>query len=159
MGAYPFKAIAAVSLNGVIGSGLEIPWRIKEDFAHFKRTTLGGVIVMGRKTWQSLGEKPLPGRENVVISRSMKSAGGARVLSSIEELIKHYGADERNVWICGGAEIYRAALPYCSQIVLSVVKRHVEGDVFFPDISKDFVFSKKLEQFELFDVDIYARRM
>ena len=63
-------AIVAIAENGVIGNGLEIPWHISEDFKHFKRTTTGGIIVMGRRTWESLGSKPLPNRENVVITSS-----------------------------------------------------------------------------------------
>jgi len=62
------RAIAAIAENGVIGDGLSIPWRISDDFKHFKKTTLGGIIVMGRKTWESLGKRPLPGRENVVLT-------------------------------------------------------------------------------------------
>ena len=63
-----FKAIVAVAQNGVIGCGMKIPWHISEDFKHFKRTTLGGVVAMGRRTWESLGGRPLPGRENVVLT-------------------------------------------------------------------------------------------
>lgn len=78
-----FKAIAAVAENGVIGRGLEIPWRISEDFRHFKRTTLGGVLLMGRRTWESLGSRPLPGRENAVItSWPGEVSGRARSLRS-----------------------------------------------------------------------------
>jgi len=155
---YPFKAIAAVSLNGAIGKDMEIPWRIKEDFAHFKTTTMGAVIVMGRKTWQSIGSKPLPGRENVVISSTLESAAGAKVFPSLDAFIKAYAEEKRPIWICGGAKIYEAALPYCSEIVLSVIKRTVQGDVFFPDISKSFTFSKKLLESDLFDVDLYVRK-
>ncbi len=155
---YPFKAIAAVALNNVIGRGMEIPWKISEDFRFFKETTMGGVIVFGRKTWQSIGSKPLPGRENVVISRTLKSADGAKVFSSLEELKSAYDGDPRQIWICGGEQIYSAALPDCDEIFLSIVKRTVEGDVYFPDISKDFVFVKKLKETDLFDTDLYVRK-
>ncbi len=155
---YPFKAIAAVALNNVIGRGMEIPWKISEDFRFFKETTMGGVIVFGRKTWLSIGAKPLAGRENVVISRTLKSAEGARVFSSIEALAEAYADDPRQVWICGGEQIYMAALPYCGEIYLSVVKRTVDGDVHFPDISEDFVFAKKLRETDLFDIDLYERK-
>lgn len=84
-----FKAIAAVAENGVIGSGLSIPWHISEDFKHFKKTTLGGIVAMGRRTWESLGCKPLPNRENVVItSRPEEIAGGARAFRSLDELAR-----------------------------------------------------------------------
>ena len=82
------RAIAAVSLNGVIGNGLQIPWHIPEDFKHFKKTTLGGIIVMGRKTWESLGAKPLPKRENVVITSTPEKIGaGAKAFKSFEDFL------------------------------------------------------------------------
>ena len=77
----PLKAIVAVALNGVIGNGLDIPWHISEDFKHFKKTTTGGIIVMGRKTWQSLGERPLPNRENVVITSTPENVKNATAVS------------------------------------------------------------------------------
>lgn len=130
-----FKAIAAVAENGVIGRGLEIPWRISEDFRHFKRTTLGGVLLMGRRTWESLGSRPLPGRENAVITSRFGEVSGARAFASLEEAAAAYDGDPRTVWICGGAALYRAALPLCSELVLSRVKLSPDGDVFFPDFS------------------------
>lgn len=109
-----FKAIAAVAENGVIGRGLEIPWRIPEDFRHFKRTTMGGVLLMGRRTWESLGAKPLPGRENAVLTSRPELVKGARAFASLEEAASAYRGDPRTVWICGGAALYKAALPECS---------------------------------------------
>lgn len=153
-----WRAIAAVAQNGVIGDGLRIPWRIPEEFKHFKSTTMGGIVVMGRRTWESLGGKPLPGRENVVISSTLKSAEGAKVFAGLDGFANAYRADPRNVWICGGESLYKLALPLCSEIVLSVVKMSPKGDVFFPDFSADFEKKAVLLNAEKFDVYLYARK-
>jgi dihydrofolate reductase len=124
-----FKAIAAMSENRVIGSGNKIPWHIPEDFKWFKGMTTGHVIVMGRKTFESIG-KPLPNRETVVLSRSGFSHPGARTIRDLSEL--NPTDESRDVFICGGAEIYAHTLPLCSDLFLTRVKRAVEGDAFFP---------------------------
>lgn len=154
-----WRAIAAVAQNGVIGNGLNIPWHISEEFKHFKNTTMGGVIVMGRRTWESLGGKSLPGRENVVISSTLDAEKypNAKVFKSLEDFALSYANDVRNIWICGGATLYKQALAYCSEIVLSVVKMSPEGDVFFPDFSKDFKKKGTLLNSEKFDVYLYER--
>ncbi len=152
-----FKAIAAVAENGVIGRGLEIPWHISEDFRHFKRTTTGGVIVMGRHTWESFKGRPLPNRENVIVSSRIKEVGGAKVFGSLEAVAKTYENDERDVWIIGGAKLYGAALPMCSELILSRVKMRPDGDVFFPPFEKMFEPRETLLKGELFDVVRYVR--
>lgn len=152
-----FKAIAAVAENGVIGRGLEIPWHISEDFKHFKRTTTGGVIVMGRHTWESFKGRALPNRENVIVSSQIKEADGAKVFGSLEEVAKAYENDERDVWIIGGAKLYEAALPMCSELILSRVKMRPDGDVFFPPFEKMFEPRETLLKEELFDVVRYVR--
>jgi dihydrofolate reductase len=101
------KAIAAMSLNRVIGRGNQIPWHLPEDFKWFKKMTTGNIIVMGRKTFESIG-KPLPNRETIVVSRSGFSHPGVRTAASLEE-IKVPG-DSREIFICGGAQIYAQAL-------------------------------------------------
>lgn len=153
-----FKAIAAVAENGVIGKGLEIPWRIPEDFRHFKRTTMGGVLLMGRRTWESLGAKPLPGRENAVLTSRPDLVKGARAFASLAEAASSYRGDPRTVWICGGAALYKAALPECSELILSRVKMSPQGDVFFPDFSDLFEEKEIILENELFDVIKYTRK-
>ncbi|MBR4597175.1 MAG: dihydrofolate reductase [Opitutales bacterium] len=153
-----WRAIAAVAQNGVIGRGLEIPWHISEDFKHFKRTTLGGVVVFGRRTWESFGFRALPGRENAVISATCPRRGDAKFFNTLAEFEAAYKNDSRNVWICGGAGLYKSALPLCSEIILSRVKMKPEGDVFFPDISNDFMEKETLLKSEMFDVIRYARK-
>jgi len=123
--------------NRVIGQGNRIPWHLPADFQWFKRTTLGGILVMGRRTWDSIG-RPLPGRETIVLSRSPLVIPGARVLPDIEALRLATSADDRQVWICGGAEIYRQLLPDCSDLYLSLVDAEPEGDAFFPPFESLF---------------------
>ena len=155
-----FKAIVAVAENGVIGKGLEIPWRISDDFKHFKATTMGGVILMGRKTWDSLGGRPLPNRENAVITSRPEDikVDGVRVFSSLDEAIKAYSDDSRIIWVCGGATLYEAALPICDELIYSRVKMSPDGDVFFPKFDHLFVEADKILEHELFDVIKYVRK-
>src|ERR1700733_13972528 len=136
-----FKAIAAMSENGVIGRGNRIPWHLPEDFKWFKQLTTGNVIVMGRKTFESIG-KPLPNRETIILSRSQFSHPGVRTISDLGQIDLSTGS--REVFICGGAEIYALALPLCSDLYLTLVKGEVEGDVFFPPFEEMFRFEKVL---------------
>src|SRR5689334_15394582 len=123
-----FKAIAAMSLNRVIGRGNQIPWHLPEDFKWFKKMTTGQVVVMGRKTFESIG-KPLPNRETIIVSRAGYNYSGLRTISSLSELNPE--TEPREIFICGGAQIYKEALPLCSDIYLTLVTREVEGDTFF----------------------------
>ena len=131
-----FQAIAAMSLNRVIGAGNKIPWHLPEDFKWFKKMTTGHIIVMGRKTFESIG-KPLPNRETVVLSRSQFHFPSVRTISELDQI--DLAQETREVFICGGAEIYRQALPLCSDLFLTLVKRVVEGDRFFPEFEDQFV--------------------
>jgi len=131
----PFKAIAAMSLNRVIGRDNTIPWRLPEDFQWFKRTTMGHTLVMGRKTFESIG-RALPGRQTIVLSRSAFQFPGVRVVSSLEELAA--APPPGDLFICGGAQVYERALPWCGDLYLTLVKREVEGDVFFPPFEDRF---------------------
>ena len=130
-----FKAIAAMSENRVIGRGNEIPWHIPEDFKWFKETTMGHVLVMGRRTFESIG-KALPGRETMVLTRGEFSHPDVTVIRSLDEVVPKL--EGRTAFIAGGAQIYEQALPRCSDLFLTLVKREVEGDVFFPDFENYF---------------------
>ena len=161
-------AIVAIAENGVIGNGLEIPWHISEDFKHFKRTTTGGIIVMGRRTWESLGSKPLPNRENVVITSSPEKilqqtqekgvAENVRAYSSLDYAIETYKNDERNLWIIGGAKLYESALDKCDEMLVSHVKMSPQGDIFFPPFQDKFEKSETILTHSEFDVVKYIRR-
>jgi dihydrofolate reductase len=124
-----FKAIAALSENRVIGQGNRIPWHLPEDFKWFKRMTTGHTLVMGRKTFESIG-RPLPHRSTIVLSRSGFVHPGVRTVSDLAQVDPD--AEPGEVFICGGAEVYRQALPHCADLYLTHVKRTVEGDVVFP---------------------------
>ena len=130
-----FKAIAAMSLNRVIGNGLEIPWHLPEDFKWFKQTTMGQVLVMGRRTFDSIG-RALPGRETMVLTRADFSHPDVPVIRSLDEVAPRLKG--RTAYIAGGAQIYEQALPRCTDLLLTLVQREVEGDVFFPTFEDQF---------------------
>ncbi|HEY0616568.1 MAG TPA: dihydrofolate reductase [Kribbella sp.] len=122
--------IAAVGSNGVIGRDNDLPWRIREDLQHFKQVTLGHTLVMGRKTYDSIG-RPLPGRRTVVVTRQPDwSADGVEAAHDLETALKL--ADGKDVYVAGGGEIYRAALPYADRLELTEVDQSPAGDVTFP---------------------------
>ncbi len=125
--------IAAVADNGVIGIDNRLPWHLPGDLQWFKRQTLGKPIVMGRRTFQSIG-RPLPGRENIVVSRDPDfRAAGCRVVGSLDEALEAAsGAPE--VMIIGGAELYRQTLPRAQRLYLTRVHANVEGDARFPEV-------------------------
>jgi len=126
--------IAAMSENGVIGRDNAVPWRLPSDLAHFKRTTMGHTIVMGRRTWESIGEKPLPGRRHVVITGKQGYAvpPGVVVARSWEEALAGV-RDEDEVFVVGGERVYASALPVADRVYLTIVHAEIEGDVRFPD--------------------------
>jgi dihydrofolate reductase len=142
-----FKAIAAMSENRVIGNGSRIPWHLPEDFKWFKQRTMGQVLVMGRKTFESIG-RPLPGR-----GRGNFTHPNVRTIASLDEIdLEH---ESREVFICGGGEIYALALPQCSDLYLTFVKRAVEGDVLFPAFEQMFRFQEVLLERPEFEVRHY----
>jgi dihydrofolate reductase len=127
--------IAAVASNGVIGAGGQLPWHLAEDLRHFKKLTLGHPIVMGRKTWESLG-KALPGRENIVVTGSPGyEAPGAAVASSLSGALA-LCAGEELVFIIGGHRLFAESLPLASGLVLTEIKRDYEGDTWFPEFDR-----------------------
>jgi dihydrofolate reductase len=126
----PLAFVLAVADNGVIGKDGKVPWRIPEDLAHFKKMTLGHAIIMGRGTWDEVG-KPLPGRRNIVVSRTVSALPGAEVTSSLEQAIALARETDDEPRVIGGAQIYRAALPFATRIYLTEVHRSPDGDTFF----------------------------
>ena len=119
-----FKAMVAMSRNRVIGQGNKLPWHIPEELRWFKQKTTGHVIIMGRKTWESIGQ-PLPNRESIVVTRA--EIPGIRTARSLAEIDP--ASDQRDYFVIGGAQLFKAALPLCSDVYLTVVKREAEGDV------------------------------
>lgn len=124
--------IVAVARNGVIGRDNELPWRLQADLQWFKKITTGHTIVMGRKTYESIG-KPLPNRENIVISRQADlEIAGCTVVDSLQTARNR--ATNDSVFVIGGAQIYRQALPMADQLYLTLVDANIEGDTWLPFI-------------------------
>jgi len=126
--------IFARAANGVIGKDGGLPWRLPEDMAHFKRTTSGHPVIMGRKTWDSLSPKfrPLPGRLNIVVTRQpLWQADGALRAGTLEEAVALCGS-AADAWVIGGAEIYRQALPLARSAVVTEIDAEYDGDAHAP---------------------------
>ncbi len=150
-----FKAIAAMSLNRVIGSGNKIPWRLPEDFKWFKKMTTDQIVVIGRKTFESLG-KPLPNRTTIILSRAHFQFPGLRTVPDLSQIDP--AIEPREVFICGGAQIYEQALPLCSDLYLTLVKRTVEGDAFFPAFEDTFEAVAQIQDCPEFSITHYRNR-
>jgi dihydrofolate reductase len=148
------RAIAAMSLNRVIGKDGKLPWHIPEDFKWFKRTTAGQAVLMGRKTYESLGG-PLPNRRNLVVTRRGELAGVEIVRDLAAFRPEQYPCD---VWVIGGAEIYRQMLDRCEDLYLSVIPRTVEGDTFFPEFEGKYELVGTVLKEPDFAVNHYRRR-
>lgn len=147
--------ICAMAQNRVIGNGGNIPWRSKEDMRHFKALTEGGIVVMGRKTFDSLPEnfKPLPNRINIVVSRSrefQETKGEANcvfvgdlwtAIKQAKDLAVAKGLDR--IWIIGGGEIYKQCLPMADEIFLTVLDKSYDGDTYFPNFEENFALVEK----------------
>jgi dihydrofolate reductase len=127
--------VVAISENHVIGKDNKLLWHLPNDLKHFKEITTGHTIIMGRKTYDSVG-KPLPNRRNIIITRQNITIPGCEVVNSIEAALA-LCADENEVFIVGGAEIYRQSIKLTNRIYLTVVHKDFEGDSFFPEINKD----------------------
>jgi dihydrofolate reductase len=147
-----------MSLNRVIGSGNRIPWHLPEDFKWFKQLTTGHVLVMGRKTFESIG-KPLPNRLTLVLTRSRRPFPGAHNIGSLEEISSVPGLAGRQIFICGGAEIYTQALPLCADLYLTLVKREVPGDAFFPPFEERFALKSEIRDCPEFRILHYRNRV
>lgn len=122
--------IVAVAHNGVIGDKNALLWHISEDLKYFKALTTGHPVVMGRKTWESIG-RPLPNRTNVVLTREERTFEGACTAHSLEEAVAMFAPDEE-VFVIGGAQIYAEALPVADRLYLTRVEHDYEGDAHFP---------------------------
>ncbi len=125
--------IVAIAQNGTIGDKNALLWHIKEDMRFFRTTTSGHAVIMGRKTFESLGSKPLPKRKNIVITRAERSFEGAYTAHSLEEAIAMAEGDEE-MFIIGGAQIYAEALSVADRMYITRVERDYEGDTSFPEI-------------------------
>jgi len=147
-----------MSENRVIGRDNALPWSLKADMERFKKLTLGWPCIMGRKTWESLPKRPLPGRPNIVISRSLpyRAAPEMFVFPSLQKAVKHC-AEYEKVFICGGAAIYKEAMEIANRIELTVIHKIYKGDTFFPKINKARWKITRTEDFDGFSFISYSR--
>ena len=154
--------VAAVAANGIIGANGKLPWHLPEDLQHFKRVTLGHPVVMGRKTWESL-KGPLPGRENIVITRQAGyQASGAAVASSLDAALA-LCAGESVVCVIGGEQVFEEALPLAAGLIMTEIKQDFAGDARFPDYDRSRWREKQREAHTAangmrFDFALYERR-
>lgn len=147
-------AIAAMAQNRVIGYQGGIPWNIPEDLAFFKKTTLGHTLLMGRKTFESIGF-PLPGRKTIVLSRQSLSIPNVTVLHSLSDIKT---LSDPIIWVCGGSEIYSRLLPYCQTLFLTTVHQTPPGDSFFPPFEDAFTLLSTITSNANFSVCLYRNR-
>jgi dihydrofolate reductase len=152
-------AIAAVAANGVIGAGNDIPWRIPEDWKRFKALTVGNVLIMGRKTYDSIG-RPLPGRTTFVITRDRMWRGdGVRAVPSVDEAFDQAMLlNPRVIFVAGGGEIYRAAWDRLTGLEITEVNQQPDGEVIFPGIDPEDWLETGREPHDEYTFVSYRRR-
>lgn len=125
--------IVAMDVNRVIGSNNQLPWHLPEDLKFFKRVTMGHPIAMGRKTHESIG-RVLPGRENIIITRQSGYASeGCTVFNSVEDFIQYCREQDDEVFVIGGAEIFKETFPYADRLYITLIHEDFAGDTFFPE--------------------------
>lgn len=154
--------IAAIARNGVIGkTNGEMPWQVKEEFQHFKQTTLDSAVIMGRKTFETLG-KPLKGRENIIVTRNKEFKANfeeTKLVHSLEESISYCRSKNyEKIFIIGGGDIYRQALLLANEMILSFMKFDADGEVYFPEIKPETWQQVSAEDREQFEIRRYERK-
>lgn len=151
--------VAAVSENGVIGCEGKMPWNLPEDLKHFRRITEGGVVIMGRITYESIGH-PLPGRVNIIVT-SRKIGADVQTADSLPKAIEAARKMKREIFLCGGEAIYREGMEYADVLHLTKVQVICRGDTFFPEISSDFQLAYETEMQDILPcrICVYKRRI
>lgn len=152
-----FKMIAAMSLNRVIGKDNDIPWKIPEELQWFKKMTTDHVILMGRKTYESIG-RPLPHRISIVLTKRtpLPRIKGVRVINDLKSLNTPPLPPEKIIWIIGGAQLYNLAFPLCSDLYLTLVKQDISGgDTFFPPFEHVFQEKERVADNDRFSIKHY----
>ena len=153
-GKFNYRAIAAMAENRVIGNHNTIPWHLPEDFKWFKKTTMGQTLLMGRKTFDSIG-RPLPGRQTIILSRNQLSIPNTQTVNNIESIESVATSD--TIWIAGGAEIYQLMLPKCSDLYLTRVHQRPVGDTFFPEFENHFELATVIESNADFSIEHWKK--
>ncbi len=149
--------IAAMGKNRVIGKNNKLPWHIADDLKNFKKLTSGNVVVMGRKTFESIG-KPLPNRINIVISSSMSETEGIIVCHGVPSALEKARSYNKEIFIIGGATIYQQTIPWADRMYLSYVKGDYDGDAFFPQYDESQWRVEKREDFPDFELVTYVKK-
>ena len=154
------SAIVAMASNRVIGDRGDIPWKIPGEQKMFKEITMGHTVIMGRKTYESIG-RPLPGRTNVVITRqSGYQADGCIVVHDLSSALQSCPDGEKEAFICGGGQLYHEAMPETDRVYLTLLSREVQGDTYFPELSEDefkLTRSEHIDGVEPYDFLVYDR--
>ncbi len=154
-------AIAAMASNRVIGRDGKLPWHLPEDLKFFKQTTLGHPVLMGRKTFDSIIErlgKPLPGRLNIVLSRTMAARDDAQVIREIAELPTPNSQLPTPIFLIGGAQLYESFLPVCDELLLTYLSAPHEGDAYFPPFEDMFELHSVLADGEGWEIRRYLKK-
>ena len=149
-----YKAIAAMSENRVIGNAGDIPWHLPADFKWFKQTTMGAILVMGRKTYESIG-RPLPGRKTYVLSRHPREIPDVNSITSLNSLDSI--DTEKVIWVAGGEEVYKQLLERCKEIYLTRVHKIVKGDAFFPEFEDHFYLNAIIDSNDEFTIEHWIK--
>lgn len=158
--------IAAHDAQLLIGRDGTVPWKLKEDLRHFKNTTYGCPVLMGRKTFEEIGEKPLPGRPCYVLTSQNYQRDDVTTFRSVDEALKYFRVGRHSydkVFVIGGGQIYRLFLKHADELVISEVHKTYEGDTFFPDYRQDIgrIWEEetgKRQEYDDFTVKVYRRK-
>jgi len=154
--------IAAIARNGIIGrSNGEMPWHVKEEFQHFKKTTIGSAVIMGRKTFETLG-KPLKGRKNIIVTGNrdfIAEFDETKICHSLGESIDYCKSEKyEKAFIIGGGQIYKQSMLIADEMILSFMKFEAEGEVNFPEIKNDIWQLVSSEDREEFEIRMFVRK-
>lgn len=151
--------IVAMTKDGVIGKGGQIPWHIPEDMKLFKSLTEGNTVIMGKTTWLSLPEKfrPLPKRYNIIVSTTLPKQNGATVCRNMEEAIEEANTNGKEIYCIGGAQVYFSMLPLADSMCISWVRKSYEGDIHFPEFNLEEWKVEEAKEFPDFVFKRYSR--
>lgn len=154
--------VVAMDQNRLIGTDQtknHLPWHNAEDFRHFRTLTTGKTILMGRRTYEAIG-RPLPNRTTIVLSKQkeLPLPNSVQQAASLSAVIEHFRQQRQDLYICGGANVYKQALPLADRIILSRIPGTYEGNVWFPDFSADYELAE-VENRETFQLEIYRRKI
>jgi len=149
--------IAAMTKRRVIGRNNALPWNIPEELQHFRTQTLNSTVIMGRKTYDSIG-RLMPKRHNIIVSRSSPNIPGADVCSSLDEALKKAKTYNKTTFIIGGAQIFKEALPIADKMYLSFIKKEYDGDTFFPEFDESRWTIEKREEHQEFEFVVLRKK-